>query len=175
MVRGSRAWTRLQRGPSQGVAKTLAPDATGCSGVCARGDPASGSPHDHAARVASGADEHRDPIADHEPSGVPGLSQPWRPCCPKLRGRPFLRPVAQKQSTRLISGRRRSVTSRDEGEGSWCKSTREHHSQDCGVTRSISPCEGDGPGANPGFLTIPTQLGRSSQVIAANERGGCSP
>ena len=28
-------------------------------------------------------------------------------------------------------------------------------SQDCGVTSSISPCEGDGPGANPGFLTIP--------------------
>ena len=27
-------------------------------------------------------------------------------------------------------------------------------SQDCGVTSSISPCEGDGPGANPGFLTI---------------------
>ena len=27
-------------------------------------------------------------------------------------------------------------------------------SQDCGVTTSISPCEGDGPGANPGFLTI---------------------
>src|SRR5215467_7254982 len=26
-------------------------------------------------------------------------------------------------------------------------------SQDCGVTSSISPCEGDGPGANPGFLT----------------------
>ena len=26
--------------------------------------------------------------------------------------------------------------------------------QDCGVTSSISPCEGDGPGANPGFLTI---------------------
>lgn len=25
--------------------------------------------------------------------------------------------------------------------------------QDCGVTSSISPCEGDGPGANPGFLT----------------------
>lgn len=29
-------------------------------------------------------------------------------------------------------------------------------SQDCGVTSSISPCEGDGPGANPGFLTILT-------------------
>ena len=27
-------------------------------------------------------------------------------------------------------------------------------SQDCGVTSSISPCEGDGPGENPGFLTI---------------------
>src|SRR3974390_1521953 len=27
-------------------------------------------------------------------------------------------------------------------------------SQDCGVTSSISPCEGDGPGANPGFLTM---------------------
>jgi len=27
-------------------------------------------------------------------------------------------------------------------------------SQDCGVTSSISPCEPDGPGANPGFLTI---------------------
>jgi uncharacterized protein (DUF1778 family) len=27
-------------------------------------------------------------------------------------------------------------------------------SQDCGVTSSISPCEGDGPDANPGFLTI---------------------
>ena len=26
-------------------------------------------------------------------------------------------------------------------------------SQDCGVTSSISPREGDGPGANPGFLT----------------------
>ena len=26
-------------------------------------------------------------------------------------------------------------------------------SQDCGVTSSISPCEGDGSGANPGFLT----------------------
>ena len=26
--------------------------------------------------------------------------------------------------------------------------------QDRGVTSSISPCEGDGPGANPGFLTI---------------------
>ena len=25
--------------------------------------------------------------------------------------------------------------------------------QDCGVMSSISPCEGDGPGANPGFLT----------------------
>ena len=25
--------------------------------------------------------------------------------------------------------------------------------QDRGVTSSISPCEGDGPGANPGFLT----------------------
>ena len=26
--------------------------------------------------------------------------------------------------------------------------------QDRGVISSISPCEGDGPGANPGFLTI---------------------
>ena len=26
--------------------------------------------------------------------------------------------------------------------------------QDCGVISSISPCEGDGPSANPGFLTI---------------------
>jgi hypothetical protein len=25
--------------------------------------------------------------------------------------------------------------------------------QDCGVISSISPCEGDRPGANPGFLT----------------------
>lgn len=25
--------------------------------------------------------------------------------------------------------------------------------QDCGVMSSISPCEGDGPGAIPGFLT----------------------
>ena len=31
-------------------------------------------------------------------------------------------------------------------------------SQDCGVTSSISPCEGDGPGANPGFLTITAGL-----------------
>ena len=32
-------------------------------------------------------------------------------------------------------------------------------SQDCGVTSSISPCEGDGPGANPGFLTIFSRRG----------------
>src|SRR6266853_5407766 len=34
--------------------------------------------------------------------------------------------------------------------------TRGSIHQDCGVTSSISPCEGDGPGANPGFLTNQT-------------------
>src|SRR3989442_3015106 len=34
-----------------------------------------------------------------------------------------------------------------------------HLSQDCGVISSISPCEGDGPGANPGFLTNYDPLG----------------
>ena len=34
-------------------------------------------------------------------------------------------------------------------------------SQDCGVTSSISPCEGDGPGANPGFLTISQKISDS--------------
>jgi hypothetical protein len=35
--------------------------------------------------------------------------------------------------------------------------------QDCGVTSSISPCEGDGPGANPGFLTKKGKRATSAQ------------
>ena len=54
----------------------LAPDAARCSSVCARSNPSSGSPNDHAVRVASGADEHREPFPNHAPDGVPGLSQP---------------------------------------------------------------------------------------------------
>ena len=46
--------------------------------------------------------------------------------------------------------------------GLWCNS-------------STSACGADGPGANPGFLTISFLMGRSSQVIASKQRGGCSP
>jgi hypothetical protein len=45
--------------------------------------------------------------------------------------------------------------------------------QDCGVTSSISPCEGDGSGANPGFLTI----FRGSQdwfIASSSQRRLCS-
>lgn len=35
----------------------------------------------------------------------------------------------------------------------WKLHTHQHEIQDCGVIGSISPREGDGPGANPGFLT----------------------
>ena len=41
-----------------------------------------------------------------------------------------------------------------------------HLSQDCGVISSISPCEGDGPGANPGFLTKNKMRGERSKRLA---------
>ena len=45
--------------------------------------------------------------------------------------------------------------------GSWCNS-------------SISPCEGDGPGANPGFLTKKKMRGERSKEIGLSASGFCS-
>ncbi len=47
--------------------------------------------------------------------------------------------------------------------------------QDCGVISSISPCEGDSPGANPGFLTDLNLDGPKFAGYRSKRRGGCSP
>ena len=70
-----------------------------------------------------------------------------RPQVQLLPWTPFFAPVPQQQQ-----GEFRKLV-RWPCANTRCESDQGPH-QDCGVISSISPCEGDGPGANPGFLTI---------------------
>src|SRR5207244_1243173 len=58
--------------------------------------------------------EHRDPEPHDGQRGVSGLKQTIREAFLRAPLDSLSRPVAQKQSTRLITGRRRSVTCRDD-------------------------------------------------------------
>ena len=73
------------------------------------------------------------------------------------------KPLFVGASPTMGSSLRLPATSRQASfrSGSWCNS-------------SISPCEGDGPGANPGFLTNLISMGRKLQVIL-HAKGGRSP
>jgi hypothetical protein len=92
----------------------------------ARPHPTPGSCDDHAARLASRRVEHRDGNRNDAQRGVHRLT--INKHIERGSGEPlsiqFHRPVAQKQSARLITGRRRSVTCRDD-HYSPCASTPE--------------------------------------------------
>src|SRR5438132_14194994 len=76
-----------------------------------------------------------------------GTLRRCRPQVQLLPRTPFSAPVSQQQQ-----GEFRKLV-RWPCANTRCESDQGLH-QDCGVISSISPCEGDGPGANPGFLTI---------------------
>ena len=75
----------------------------------------------------------------------------------KLRlGKPaFAQALVRQGTLRLPSAARRAMP------GLWCK---------C----SISPCEGDGPGANPGFLSTKENARRALKEIGLSASGSCS-